>query len=282
MLKFDGKWRFESPGTLEPEVVHRFRNLIDRTCGQGNRKAILERFKRSFAKAAFEDYYPSSNVGWASNDLDELMNQASDNAPLFIEAFFGACEKLRDKHPDLAVPGVEQINHILSNARVGFQVAPPDLFAVGESVSIPVPDDTPSLDRRAKDKIDEALVAVDHALREGKGRQAVLGLVWLLETISTAFRSPELAEQSIQGRYFSKIILELRDRGHDHQKQIFGWMRTLHGFLSSPTGGGIRHGVDLTHGTESGINEARLYCNLIRSYLTYLIAEHERISDPPT
>ncbi len=33
-------------------------------------------------------------------------------------------------------------------------------------------------------------------------------------------------------------------------------------------------------GSESGINEARLYCNLIRSYLTYLIAEHERISDP--
>ena len=280
MLKFDGKWRFESPGILEPEVVHQFRSLIDRTCGQGNRKVILERFKCSFAKAALEDYYPSSNVGWASTDLDSLMHQASDNAPLFIDAFFRASEKLRDKYPDLVVPGVEQINRILNNARVGFQVAPPNLVATGKSVSIPVPDQRPSLDRRAEEKIDEALIAADRALREGKGRQAVLELLWLIETISTAFRAPEPAEQSVQGRYFSKIIIELRERGHDHQKQIFRWMKTLHGFLSSPTGGGIRHGLDLTQGTELGINEARLYCNLIRSYLTYLIAEHERISDP--
>jgi len=27
------------------------------------------------------------------------------------------------------------------------------------------------------------------------------------------------------------------------------------------------------------INEARLYCNLIRSYVDYLIAEHERLRE---
>ena len=54
-------------------------------------------------------------------------------------------------------------------------------------------------------------------------------------------------------------------------------MMQLHGYLSSPTGGGVRHGVDLNEGMEFGITEARLYCNLIRSYLTFLIAEHERL-----
>ena len=54
-------------------------------------------------------------------------------------------------------------------------------------------------------------------------------------------------------------------------------MMQLHGYLSSPTGGGVRHGVDLNEGLELGITEARLYCNLIRSYLTFLIAEHERL-----
>ncbi len=39
-----------------------------------------------------------------------------------------------------------------------------------------------------------------------------------------------------------------------------------------------RHGVDLKDGLALGIDEARLYCNLIRSYLTFLIAEHERVS----
>ncbi len=45
-----------------------------------------------------------------------------------------------------------------------------------------------------------------------------------------------------------------------------------------PTGGGVRHGVDLKEGLALGIEEARLYCNLIRSYLTFLMAEHERLA----
>lgn len=53
-------------------------------------------------------------------------------------------------------------------------------------------------------------------------------------------------------------------------------MTKLHGYLSSLTGGGVRHGMDLKAGVASHQNEALLYCNLIRSYITYLIEEHER------
>ena len=53
---------------------------------------------------------------------------------------------------------------------------------------------------------------------------------------------------------------------------------SVHGYLSSPTGGGVRHGLDLSKGVELGPNEARLFCNLIRSYLSFLLAEHERLN----
>ena len=52
MLEFEGKWRFDSPGSIEIEVVWAFRELIDTICGQGRRKAILEHFKSHFASAA--------------------------------------------------------------------------------------------------------------------------------------------------------------------------------------------------------------------------------------
>ena len=61
-------------------------------------------------------------------------------------------------------------------------------------------------------------------------------------------------------------------------EQVLAWVTTLHAYLSSPTGGGIRHGADLKKGIATQPNEARLYCNLIRSYISFLMVEHERLS----
>ena len=254
-----------------------FRQLIDSICGQGQRKWILEHFKSYFATAAGVPSYTSSDENWASTDLDTVMTVAAENAPLYIEAFYEACEALERHNPEMEMPGVSRINRILSKSGSDFQINPPKLIATRELVSIPVPNQVPSLDVRAEASIEEALHASDRALSEGNGRQAIQEVLWLLETISTAFRSEEILDGSIQGRYFNKIIGELRQRQHGHQKQILEWMMTLYGYLSSPTGGGVRHGVDLNDGQELLINEARLCCNLIRSYLTFLISEHERL-----
>ena len=51
----------------------------------------------------------------------------------------------------------------------------------------------------------------------------------------------------------------------------------MHGYLSAPAGGGVRHGLDLSRGVAITHSEARLFCNLVRSYLSFLIAEHERL-----
>ncbi len=279
MLKFEGTWRYESPGQVEHSVVWSFRDLIDRICAQGDSWEILEHFKHYFSKAAGSyPSYRSSDEGWASTDLDGLMRTAADNAPLFVESFYDACEALESLYPEIEMPGVRRINGILNEAGAGFWIDPPRLVATRTFVPITVPDKAPSLDAQAKEMIDKALQASARALEENKGRQAVQELLWLLETISTAFRGLEFPEGSIQGHYFNKIIGELRKHEDGQQKQILQWMMSLHGYLSSPTGGGVRHGLDLKEGLALGIDEARLYCNLIRSYLTFMISEHERLS----
>lgn len=277
MLQFDNRWRFDSPGRIEPGVDAAFLDLINRICGQGSRKALLEHFKSYFAAAAGVPHHASSDSGWAGTDLERVMGEAGANAPLFIDAFYGACEQLRLNHPEMALPDIGRLNRILTDGDAGFQIDPPNLIATRNHIPIAVPDQPPSLDAQAQGLIDQALQASEKALSEGNGRQAVQEVLWLLETISTGFRGPDILDGSIQGRYFNKIIHELRLRGRGHQEQILGWMMTLHGYLSSPTGGGVRHGVDLRDGLALEINEARLYCNLIRSYLTFLIAEHDRL-----
>ena len=81
------------------------------------------------------------------------------------------------------------------------------------------------------------------------------------------------------GQYFNNIADELR-RHHKGQtvEQAINWMKALHGYLSSPTGGGVRHGATLKADVTMLPHEARLFCNLIRSYLSFLLDEHERLS----
>jgi hypothetical protein len=60
---------------------------------------------------------------------------------------------------------------------------------------------------------------------------------------------------------------------------VLEWCTSLHGYLSSPTGGGIRHGsYILRPDLNLQDHEARLFCNLIRSYIFFLIDEHARLT----
>ena len=139
MLEFEGKWRYDSPGSAEREAVGASRELIDRISSQGSRKRILEHFKSHFASAAGVPHFTSSDESWASTDLDNVMTEASENAPLFIEAFYNACEELDRRHPEMEMPGVGRINRILTEAGVGFQIDPPKLVATRVHLPIAVP-----------------------------------------------------------------------------------------------------------------------------------------------
>lgn len=301
MLEFKGDWRYDSPGGVPSEVISSFRRYIEMICVQGQRKGILELFKRYFAVAAGVEYYQSSSESWASTDLDRFMSEAAVNAPLFIEAFYDTCEFLERSYPEITLPGVRRINEILSDTGSGYYIDPPRLVATNEitpEIVLEQPTPTTFLNtnailedklqgsekvlaernvRRAVAILEDKLQCSEKALGEGNVRQAVSEALWALETISTVFRDEHILDGKVRGNYFNHIIRDLKqcESESSHLTRILDWMMNLYGYLSSPTGGGIRHGVDLKEGLELEIDEARLFCDLIRSYSTYLISKYK-------
>lgn len=279
MLHFEGAWRFDSPGPIPAEIVSAFDELVSRVVAQGERKALIEHFKGHFAGAAGVPNHVSSSTSWAESDLRDLMRQASGNAPLFIEAFYNACEALRMRNPEMGLPDVARINRLLAEQNAGYHIDPPNLVASAAHIHIAVPHRPPSLSEQAQELVQSSLQTSERLLAEGEARRAVQEILWLLETVTTAFRGIATDDGTVQGSYFNAIIRDLREKGRGSKlDQILGWMMALHGYLSAPRGGGIRHGVDLKQGIAIELNEARLYCNLIRSYITFLIVEHARLN----
>ena len=100
-----------------------------------------------------------------------------------------------------------------------------------------------SFDDQAQETIQQSLQQSERFLFEGRDRQAVQEVLWLLETVSIAFQGLDTgAAGTVQGKYFNKIVDDLRKQYKGKSlEQILDWVRTLHGYLSSPTGGGVRH-----------------------------------------
>ena len=74
MLKFNGTWRFDSPGQMGGAAVNDFSALIGKVAAQGEQQRILEHFKSYFASAAGGASSWSSNASWAQTDLDNYMS----------------------------------------------------------------------------------------------------------------------------------------------------------------------------------------------------------------
>ncbi|MCE0912571.1 MULTISPECIES: hypothetical protein [Pseudomonas] len=270
LLRFDKSWRFKSPGPIPQGVVRDFYDLIEKIASQGNVWQVVEQFKSGFGGTG-----RSSSPDWAWSDLSRLMDSSAENAPLFIEAFWKCCVDLEQS--GLGVPDLQIINAIMAEHDAGYEIQLPDLIATRAYTPITVPRLAPSLDEQAHALIDECLAESERLLDAGQGRRAVQEILFLLESITTAFRGMGEDTVTIQGKYFGPIINEMRKRERGKaQESILTWMTTLHGYLSSPTGGGVRHGTDLKEGIAIQPHEARLYCNLARSYLTFLLEEHDQ------
>lgn len=134
-LKFSGKWRLEPPTdghfinkAIPDDVVGEFIQLVMKVATQGpKRQDVLEHFKRHFCIARGAMYARSSSEGWAESDLLTYAQEAAENAPLFIEAFYNACESFGEDDPDLWAPDAEIINGILTKNRIGYVIKPPRL-----------------------------------------------------------------------------------------------------------------------------------------------------------
>lgn len=278
-LQFPGVWRFTPPpdghfvnASIPREATWEFMAIIDKISGQGDRWQVLENFKSVFGVSS-----RSSNESWAETDLERAMERAADNAPLFIEAFVNGCEALKAEGQAWYVPDAVVINSLLAKHNVGYEIRPPHLVPreLG-GAPIPVVVETPTIAETAKVTIEKSLLRSEQLLGEGRAREAVQEVLWLLETVATAFRGIESASGRVEGKYFNQIVRDLRSKTTDITlERVLDWITAMHGYLSSPQGGGVRHGIDLAKGVPLDLNEARLFCNLTRSYIHFLLAEHQ-------
>lgn len=279
MLKFDSNWRFYSPGEVSMEFRNEISEIISRM-SFGNQN-VIEHFKRYFASVAGQTSSRSTNISWAESDLYNYMIEASKNAPLFIEAFYEACIKLEENGSDVPVPELSIVNSILAKHNTGYRINPPDLISLTPGQKLELAAELPiSLDKSARTKISESLAEANRLLSEGRNKQAVQEILWLLESITTVYRGISTSNNTtIQGKYFNKIIGEVRKHNKGNSTdQIIGWIENLHGYLSAPAGGGVRHGLDLKEGITMSRSEAVLYCGLTTNYINFLLSEYDRLA----
>ena len=217
MLNFPGEWRFRPPADYEPipaGVVADIFDLIQRTGAQDHPyQRTLERFKTFFARVSGTLASRSSSASWAETDLLTFMQDATANAPLFIEAFYDAWEASRNA--GLAVPDTGVMNEVLGRHGATFRIEPPDLTPVGanNAAVIPVPERPPTLAEQAVVVLQRSLARSEELLAQGHDREAVQEILFLLESVATAFRGLDTEADQIGGGYFNRIVRELRQAG---------------------------------------------------------------------
>jgi hypothetical protein len=211
MLKLDPSWRFRSPGEMPREALWAFEDLMGRVVAQDTSQAMIEHFKSHFAGAANRSHGWSSNASWAHSDLRDYMMDAAKNALLFIEAFYEACEALKSSHPNIELPTLEMINGLLSKHIVDYVLRPPALVAVGSGETIVTAPERPlSFEQEVWETVEKLLRDAETMLTEGRYRPAVQEILWLLESVSLAFRGLDAGGRVVEGKYFNRIVEDLR------------------------------------------------------------------------
>lgn len=286
MIKFSvPRWRFKSPGPASQAFRHALYSLLVQVTNQiaddRQRWGLVETLKQHFTSAIGEPHYTSTSYRWALSDLDTKMLECVDNAPLLIVTFVNACEQLQAVHKDeIQFPGAGLVNELMIEHGVGYVIVDQTLM-VREADAPIAPLVAPlSLDETARELVSKTFQDVGRLLSTaGEERRAVAEMLWLLETFSTAFNGLESPDKPELGSYFNKVIGTLRSqRKGTPFDQIMVWLMGIHGYLSSPTGGGVRHGTDILNPRELGPGEAQLYVNLMSSYLHYLMGEYDRLA----
>jgi hypothetical protein len=278
MLEMPSEWRFGNPGELDPAAVNAFYDLVRKVAGQGNSWSIIELFKSKFNGGTSW----SSSESWAVSDLHSAMHGGASNAPAFIDAFWTGCEEVKSSYPAVAVPDVGVVNALLAQSGEPYELRPPKLVWRGKLAPPEVHTPPASLGDKARALIQRSLAEADRFILDQKPRQAVQEILWLLETVSTAFDGRDSGAGIVEGKYFNTIVRDLRKLNHGSaHSEILSWITKFHGFLSSPSGGGVRHGTHLASGRPISLHEAQLYCNLTRSYIGYLLAELDEMPSKP-
>jgi hypothetical protein len=148
-LKFKGEWRLTPPTddatfyyrSVPEAAVEEFIEIIGKVTTQvERRKDALEHFKRYFARAAGTTAVGSSSESWAETDLRMYADDAAKQAPLFIEAFYEACQSFVAGDEERFAPDAAMINEILGRHRIGYEIRPPRLILRGTEPAVVAPE----------------------------------------------------------------------------------------------------------------------------------------------
>jgi hypothetical protein len=127
--------------------VRSFQRLLQldrKGCSSRQPLTIVGALQELFRRCRWNDLQLEfADEGWADTDLQRYMDQATENAPLFIEAFYGACAGLRSD--DIHTPDADMINQILAKHDAGYKIEPPDLVVLRAQEPITVENLPPSL-----------------------------------------------------------------------------------------------------------------------------------------
>lgn len=268
-LKLPSGIRFSTGIELDRSALSKFGDMIDKIESQSDAGwSIIEIFKTKFGCDG-----RSSSRDWARSDLNSAMfSLAQKNGAAFVAAFYDGCEAVAVKYDNVELPDEDAINHVLFKSNFPCEISSGDLKALGSGSDVSVT--LSHRDRQANEvrKLTESLDEADRLLAAGRNRQAVQEVLWLIETVSTALVGKDLGGGQVKGKYFNEIIRDLKSRTSDaHLDRALHWMSQLHGYLSAPAGGGVRHGTNLSSDLEITLSDAKLWCNLTRSYIQYIL-----------
>ena len=221
---------------MPAQAVNEFNVLVHTIAAQGETWRLIELFKTRFAGGSSL----SSSESWATSDLYEKMHNAADNAPVFIGAFWDGCDEVASSNPSIGLPDPSVINQLLLRHGLPYELRPPQLVLRSQAAGAITAPPAPAVSEQARTRIDQSLREADRLLTEQRPRQAVQEILWLLETVSTGCQGQESSSGTLEGIYFNKIVGELRKEHRDKPfAEALGWIVKLHGFLSSPSGGGV-------------------------------------------
>ncbi len=282
-LTFDFAWALSPPpdGTyintsIPGDAVDEFFTFAKLTAQRGDPEEIYFIFRAEFSEAMGQPRYRSSSLYFAPGDAKLAMEEAASNAPVFIAAFYSACAEITRQFGSTNAPDVSTMNRLLEKHRIGYVIDPPKL-RLRDIVDV-VPVHPTTLLQQAHEKFRNAIERSEGLLHENKGEEAVNHIWWLLESVSTAFAGVTMYGRKIEGDYFNVVMKNIQQAaGTNTLGTIARWLVALQGYLSGTDQGGIRHGRQL-HLEGLQAHDAALFCNLTRSYISYLLAEYERLT----
>ncbi|MGR5154859.1 abortive infection family protein [Photobacterium swingsii] len=136
-LQLANELRFPMGATssLDSAVVNDFLSLMKRVSAPIGKQQVIEVYKQHLCKVSGDYYAKSSSFDWAESDMSNQAYNAAKDAPNFIAAVYDAFEELQQY--GAVVPQEQNINQVLSNHQLHFQIVSGQLNATGAAVAVP-------------------------------------------------------------------------------------------------------------------------------------------------